>query len=96
MEVTRRGFVKFEINQGVNIEFDKTGCIMEKDGRFNHIQWAPNNNCEQTEAPDFRSVRIRGVSLRVSVLGCLFRVLRASVVNLPSAAEVLRPGESAP
>lgn len=32
MEVTRRGFVKFDINQGVNIEFDKTGCIWRKTG----------------------------------------------------------------
>ena len=32
MEVTRRGFVKFDINQDVNIEFDKTGCIWRKMG----------------------------------------------------------------
>ena len=32
MEVTGRGFVKFDINQGVNIKFDKTGWIWRKTG----------------------------------------------------------------
>ena len=70
----RRDFVKFKITGALISNLTKLVVYGERREIACHfIQWTPNINSEQTEAPDFRCVRIRGVSLRVSVLGCIFR-----------------------